>query len=266
MNAGDNDEPQSKKRKKERGRNKGRPIFKESFERKLCKSLSDGQSDEKCDNPNCRFTHDLDKFMACKPDDIGETCYIYNVKGYCQYGMTCRFGKSHLDQGLKNLRNEGTEKFLFNSHFPFELQNCLRKKKYDFSVADGICDVFELNTKPKKETPEISTPAEAVSNVVEPSKPMGFIADTDVIKEREVERKKIDFRGKLLLSPLTTVGNLPFRRICKEYGADITCGEMACGIPLLNATTQEWALTKRHKSEDVFGVQLCGWVIFLLNL
>jgi tRNA-dihydrouridine synthase 3 len=64
------------------------------------------------------------------------------------------------------------------------------------------------------------------------------------------------FDGKLWLAPLTVGGNLPYRRLCVEYGAEVTVGEMAVVWRLLKNSGAEFALLRSHPDEPFFGAQL----------
>ncbi|XP_044266285.1 tRNA-dihydrouridine(47) synthase [NAD(P)(+)]-like [Tribolium madens] len=230
-------------KKKLRGQNKSRgPTFRCTQEMELCNTLINlnlGEEAPKCERKNCQFLHDINEYLRIKPKDIGEICYNYETFGKCGRGLACRFGSSHITQGRNKINSEKlVETAQVKNQLTHELQVALRKRTYNFDFAEAL-----IKSNDKKSDNNITS---------------GAITDEDLIKLTQREKKKIDWKDKLVLSPLTTVGNLPFRRICKEFGADITCGEMAMCSSLLQGAPQEWALVKRHHSEDIFGVQLCA--------
>lgn len=242
----------NKKKRKLQGQNKSRgPTYRIEQEKELCNSLVNNKGEDvSCTRKQCNFLHNVVDYLELKGEDLGNTCFNFDTTGKCERGLACRFGSQHIKGNINVVDEVKYTKYLekglqTKNILTKELQHSLRKRNYDFSLSE------ELIKYNDKVTGKLDTSKKEIRT-------NGTVTDEDIIKIQQREKKTINWKDKLFLSPLTTVGNLPFRRICKEFGVDITCGEMAMCTSLLQGAPQEWALVKRHHTEDIFGVQLCA--------
>lgn len=181
----------------------------------------------------CQYSHDVFGYLSRKPADIGPECYQFKTFGFCPNGFMCRFGDSHTDRekGLNIRRNEdlgGVIERIGINFLSKAAQQLLRKKKYE----EAHPPKGDLGDNRKQKGGKEKEPEPVVEDKVEEpeTETTAAAAEPEEVNLTPYPKKSfklVDFSNKVYIAPLTTVGNLPFRRILKEFGADITCGEVS---------------------------------------
>ena len=144
-------------------------------------------------------------------------CPLYNKYGTCPSGFLCLWGKEHIDFDKIELKKN--EELIKKNPIQKELNIILGEDIH--KVRKGNID-FQMPGEYPKPQPKI-----------------------------------LNFENKLILPSLCTFANLPYRRIVKKFGCDITMSEMVMSQSLIEGKASEWALTRKHPSEDIFGIQIC---------
>ncbi|KAI9806519.1 MAG: tRNA-dihydrouridine synthase 3 [Piccolia ochrophora] len=283
------DKSTEKKRAKANGQNTNRKYGLPRDSIQLCASRSTYPefSPENCKfGDSCKFEHNLRNYLKNgKRQDVatfGGVCPVWDVLGLCPYGWKCRFLGSHMDeketesgkwelvlkedQSRKNrVHHTGTDEGAGDiaNVLTTQQKSSLSKRKVKTDSADKYLAWMDVNLKELNK--ELHTKRQQNSNDLDHHEDgeddeAAMVRQKTALEDRRAEytepplrpseKRKLYFGPETpILAPLTTQGNLPFRRLCVDLGAQATYSEMAMSLPLLQGSKSEWALMKVHESE-----------------
>ncbi|KAF1354446.1 FMN-linked oxidoreductase [Lizonia empirigonia] len=189
-------------------------------------------------------------------------CPIHQVKGYCHLGWKCRFVGSHskerdTEDGRKELvliEDSERTSTMVNLEDEVDVANVvskdvkigLAKRKINTPRSDQYMKWIDSN----KDTERAMFDSAAGDNEALKDEKEARRAEFVEAPFRPSEKRRLYYGPETpSLAPLTTQGNMPYRRLCVDLGCQITWSEMAMGMPLIQGERGEWALMKAHESE-----------------
>ncbi|KAK4465631.1 hypothetical protein QBC42DRAFT_294133 [Cladorrhinum samala] len=259
------------KRKKAKGQNKERTFGTFSDAHRLCNSVAwtSEFSPRTCKfGDRCNGLHDIRKYLTegrrKDLETFGGKCPLLEKFGRCPSGWRCLFVTSHMKEVT---REDGRNELILLDASGNEATSSENGGEDGDEIQTGVVNIVPGNIKidlsrkrvnfekSEKYLEWLNKDTELTRKYFHKQK-----GDQDELVDyraayiepplKPSEKRRIYFgRETPVLAPLTTQGNLPFRRLCVELGAQVTYSEMALGLPLLQGQKADWALMKAHESE-----------------